>query len=70
MQEALIWVVPQILGPFWLQTMLGHLIFRGTRIGRQFWELPICSLPNSPSQRRTKMPGHAKLAHPGGLSRV
>ena len=32
-QSSRVWVVLKILGSFWLQMILRHLIFRGTRMG-------------------------------------
>ena len=31
----------KILGPFCIKVVLRHLIFRGTKMGPQSWELPI-----------------------------
>ena len=36
------WVVPKIMGPFWLKIISRNLIFRGTNMGPSFWEVPYC----------------------------
>ena len=36
-----IWVVLKIMGPFRRWAIIRHLVFRGTKMGPHFWELPI-----------------------------
>ena len=32
-QSRIMWIVVKVMGPFWLQVVLRHLIFRATKLG-------------------------------------
>ena len=58
------WIILKTMGPCWLLIVLRHLIFRGTEMGPQFWELPKGA---SCKFQQVTWWGHAQMKGVGGV---